>query len=173
MIRLEEQTTVSDRSWGFQSRSVRPDFPTYDGEDDPLEWLFRAEQFFIYHNTSPAQRLLIVSFHLKGRALHWYKLLETDQAITSWEAFSRALTLRFGPTEYDIPAIALSNLRQQTTISAYRKHFKILATKVEGLSEKLRTAQFISGLKDELRYDVQLFKPASFFAAAGFARLLE
>ncbi|KAK0572834.1 hypothetical protein LWI29_037947 [Acer saccharum] len=205
MIRLEERTTISDKSsadiqqqidmlassfgvissadratssnhvdhGGVQSRSVRLDFPTYDGEDDPLEWLFRVEQFFIYHNTSSAQRLLIVSFHLKGPALHWYKLLETDQAITSWEAFSRALTLRFDPTEYDDPAIALFKLRQQTTIFAYQKHFEILATKVEGLSEKLRTAQFISGLKDELRYDVQLFKPASFSVAAGLAHLLE
>lgn len=205
MIRLEERTTISDKSnadiqqqinmlvssfgaissadrastsnhsdqGGIQSCSVKLVFPTYDGENDPLEWLFRAEQFFIYHNTSPAQRLLIVSFHLKGPALHWYKLLETDQVITSWEAFSRALTLRFSPTEYDDPAIPLSKLRQQTTVSTYQKHFKILATKVVELSERLRTAQFISGLKDELRYDVQLFKPASFSAATSLARLLE
>ncbi|KAI9164982.1 hypothetical protein LWI28_005610 [Acer negundo] len=140
-ISSADRATSSNHSdqWCIQSRSVKLDFPTYDGEDDPLEWLFKAEQFFIYHNTSLTQRLLIVSFHLKGLAFHWYKLIETNQAITSWEAFSRALTLWFGPSKYDDPAIALSNLRQQTTIFAYQKYFEILATKVEGLSKRLLT----------------------------------
>ncbi|KAH7670301.1 Retrotransposon gag domain-containing protein [Dioscorea alata] len=165
-------TTHSDIG-GIHSRSVRLDFPTYDGEEDPTNWLFRVEQFFLYHQTSPAQRLLIVSFHLRRPALHWYKLLESDHAITSWEAFSKALILRFGPTEYEDLAISLTKLHQQTTVSAYQKHFEALATKVAGLSENLLTAKFISGLKDELRYDVQIFKPTTFSATVGLARLLE
>ncbi|KAK0606163.1 hypothetical protein LWI29_034764 [Acer saccharum] len=76
MIRLEERTTVFDKSnagiqhinmlassfgdissadratssnhsyqGDIQSRYVKLDFPTYDGEDDPLEWLFITEIF--------------------------------------------------------------------------------------------------------------------------------
>ncbi|KAM0944511.1 putative ABC transporter type 1, transmembrane domain superfamily [Dioscorea sansibarensis] len=71
---------------GIHSGSVLLNFLTYDGED-PSDWLFSVEQFFLYHQNSPAERLLIVSFHLQGPALHWYKLLESNQAITSWEVF--------------------------------------------------------------------------------------
>nr|GEZ63928.1 putative ankyrin repeat-containing domain, PGG domain protein [Tanacetum cinerariifolium] len=49
----------------LQVRHVKLDFPRFDGSD-PFNWLFRAEQFFVYYETSDAQRLTIASIHFKG-----------------------------------------------------------------------------------------------------------
>lgn len=46
-------------------RSVRLDFPKFDGSD-PLNWLFRAEQFFAYYATQDSQRLTIAAVHFEG-----------------------------------------------------------------------------------------------------------
>ncbi|GKF72487.1 hypothetical protein Tco_0208601, partial [Tanacetum coccineum] len=46
----------------FNVRQVKLDFPRFGGSD-PLNWLFRAEQFFSYYDTPDAQRLTIASVH--------------------------------------------------------------------------------------------------------------
>ena len=40
---------------------------------DPLDWLFQAEQYFIFYQIPPDQRLSMVTFHMKVDALSWFK----------------------------------------------------------------------------------------------------
>jgi hypothetical protein len=52
----------------IHTRALHLDFPRYDG-GDPSGWLYRAEQFFEYHQTQPAHQIRIASFHLEEEAL--------------------------------------------------------------------------------------------------------
>lgn len=47
----------------FQTRNMKLNFPRFDGSD-PLQWLFRAEQFFTYYDTPDAQRLTIAAVQI-------------------------------------------------------------------------------------------------------------
>jgi hypothetical protein len=56
---------------GIQTRAVRLDFPKFHGED-PSGWVYRANQFFNYHQTNPHHRVLLASFHMEGKVLVWF-----------------------------------------------------------------------------------------------------
>ncbi|KAK1615103.1 hypothetical protein QYE76_020620 [Lolium multiflorum] len=64
---------------------------TYDGVEDPLNWLNQCEQFF------QGQRTL-ASYHLRGAARTWYYSLEQDEGgMPPWDCFRELFLLRFGP----------------------------------------------------------------------------
>ena len=94
---------------------MKVDFPKFD-RDNPSEWVYRAQQFFVFHQTNPLHRILIFSFHMEGRALTWFKNMEESDHLTSWDAFVKALLTRFGPSAYDDPMEALTQLRQITIV---------------------------------------------------------
>jgi hypothetical protein len=49
------------------------DFPTYDGKEDPLEWLNRCEQFFWgTKDCAEAYKVWLAAYHMTGTAQTWY-----------------------------------------------------------------------------------------------------
>jgi hypothetical protein len=56
---------------GIQTRAICLDFPKFNGEE-PNGWIYRANQFFTYHQTNPHHRVLFASFHMEGKALTWF-----------------------------------------------------------------------------------------------------
>ncbi|KAJ4967906.1 hypothetical protein NE237_014607 [Protea cynaroides] len=56
----------------IQTRTIRLDFPRFDGVD-PAGWIFKVELFFNYHGTPDAQLLLVSSFHMDAPALQWFQ----------------------------------------------------------------------------------------------------
>lgn len=58
----------------FQVRNVKLDFSRFDGTN-VLEWIFRAEQFFDYHNTPDVGRLTIASIHMDKEVVPWYQMM--------------------------------------------------------------------------------------------------
>lgn len=63
----------------------------------PLVGYIELISFFLFNHTTPQHKLFIVSFHMEGNALIWFKEIERSGAIIGWEAFERALLVRFGP----------------------------------------------------------------------------
>ncbi|KAL0303885.1 UNVERIFIED_CONTAM: Retrovirus-related Pol polyprotein from transposon.6 [Sesamum radiatum] len=86
--------------------------PAFDGSA-PLDWLFQAEQYFAFYQIPPYQRLPMISFFIKGEALSWFKWMSSNHQLSSWEAFVRALELRFGPSSFENHQAALFKLRQR------------------------------------------------------------
>jgi hypothetical protein len=156
----------------IHTRALRLDFPRFDGSD-PAGWLYRAEQFFEYHQTQAIQQIRIASFHLEGDALQWYRWATTANPMATWPEFAKALLTSFGPTEYDDSAEALAKLQQVGSIREYQTEFEKLATQVSGLSEPFLISCFISGLKEDLRLNVKMFRPTSLTSTIGLARLQE
>ncbi|EMS50596.1 hypothetical protein TRIUR3_20355 [Triticum urartu] len=47
------------------------DFATYDGTEDPLNWLNQCDQFFRGQRTLASERTWLASYHLRGAAQTW------------------------------------------------------------------------------------------------------
>ncbi|MCI39011.1 hypothetical protein A2U01_0060240 [Trifolium medium] len=71
----------------FQVRSVKLDFPRFDGKD-VLNWIFKAEQFFDYHNTPDEDRLIISSVHLDQDVVPWFQMIQRSNPFRSWQEFT-------------------------------------------------------------------------------------
>ncbi|XP_042988692.1 uncharacterized protein LOC122316222 [Carya illinoinensis] len=163
--RNHEERTV------FQ-RSVRLDFPQFSG-NDPLGWIFKANQYFDCFQIPFHQKLMVASHHMQGDALVWYQNALDSGQFNSWESLVVALQGRFGPSMFDDPMEALTRLKQTTSISLYTSQFEALANRLKGLSERHKMSCFISGLKDEIRIPVKMFNPLNLGAAFGLAKLQE
>nr|XP_023922229.1 uncharacterized protein LOC112033677 [Quercus suber] len=57
--------------------NLKLDFPRFHGED-PTYWVYRANQFFSYHNTAEHQKVMMASYHLEEEALIWFQ--DAEQA---------------------------------------------------------------------------------------------
>jgi hypothetical protein len=44
-------------------------FPTFNGKEDPLDWLKKCEQFFYDQQTRHGDRVWLASYHLTGTTL--------------------------------------------------------------------------------------------------------
>lgn len=98
---------------GIQARTIRLDFPRFDG-GDPSEWILKAQQFFSYFGTPENQKLELASFHMEGKALTWFCWLKDSSPVASWEEFLEALRVRFGPTAFEDPVGAFTKLSKWT-----------------------------------------------------------
>jgi hypothetical protein len=156
----------------FQVRYVKLDFPRFDGKN-VMNWIFKAEQFFDYHNTPDADRLIIASVHLDHDVVPWYQMLQRTHPFRSWQEFTRALELDFGPSAYDCPRAALFKLNQGGSVSEYYREFTALANRVYGVSTEAFLDCFISGLQADVRRDVLALSPAKLPKAFALAKLFE
>ncbi|XP_042501028.1 uncharacterized protein LOC122078897 [Macadamia integrifolia] len=156
----------------FPARSMRLDFPKFNGED-PLGWIFRAEQFFEFNGTGEALRLSIASFHMEGKALQWYQWMNKQAQFPSWHCFTHALEARFGPTEYEDHQGALAKLFQTSTVLDYQEKIEALANRCHNLSTSFLVSCFISGLKPEIRCEVMSFQLTTLPQTMGLAKLQE
>ena len=147
-------------------------FPRFNGED-PINWIYRAEQYFEFQNIVAETQVQLASFHLEGIALQWHRWLTKFRGPLSWNDFTKAILLRFGPTEYEDPSEALSHLKQTTTVVANQEAFEGLSHQVEGLPEPFLIGCFIVGLRDDIRLDVKIKQPRTLTSAIGVSRLIE
>lgn len=89
-----------------------------------MEWIFKAEQFFEYHNTPYVDRLVIASIHLDHNVISWFKRIQRTHPFRSWQEFTRALELDYGPSAYECPRSTLFKLQQTGTVTVLsRVHF--------------------------------------------------
>ena len=73
----------------------RLEFPRFN-RTDPLGWLYRTEQFFLNQQTPTSQRLLMTSYHVEGKTLQWFRWMDINNVVLSWDEFANALIVRFG-----------------------------------------------------------------------------
>ncbi|XP_062176260.1 uncharacterized protein LOC133881329 [Alnus glutinosa] len=154
----------------LKPKSVRLDFPRFDG-DDPETWCCRAEQFFELYNTPAEQRLSITSFHMDGRALVWFREMRASNLVTTWPEFIRSMQVRFGRGSYDDPMEKLLKLKQEGPLDDYKTQFDTLALKVQDLLESHKLSCFLGGLKDDIRLPVRMFNPKTLVDAYSLARM--
>nr|GFB23968.1 hypothetical protein [Tanacetum cinerariifolium] len=93
-----------------QPRPPKILLPTFDGSN-PLDWVFQAENYFTYYAIPPNQRIPLFVFYFTGDALSWYKHLSNNHLLGTWQEFTRALEILFGPSTYENHQATLFKLR--------------------------------------------------------------
>lgn len=104
---------------------IRLEFPHFDG-NNPASWVFKANHFFEFHQIPNNQKLLMVSFHMEGKALLWYQNTLDSCQFFGWESFVKALQVRFRPSTYNDPIEALTRLKQTSYVTSYNAQFQTL-----------------------------------------------
>ncbi|KAG2685435.1 hypothetical protein I3760_10G124800 [Carya illinoinensis] len=156
----------------IQPRPIRLDFPVFNG-DNPHGWLFKVKHFCTYHSILPQHKMRLVSLHMEGKALVWFQDLEESGRINTWDAFVKALLIRFGPITYDDPMEQLAKLSQKGSVDDYKSDFEALSNRLRGVSEDCKLSCFLSGLKDDIRVSVKMFTPTDLLTAYGLAKMQE
>lgn len=110
---LMEGIPLCEVNGNIQARSLRLEFPRFDG-GDPSEWILKAQQFFSYFGTPENQKLELASFHMEGKALTWFCWLKDSSPVANWEEFVEVLRVRFGPTAFEDPVGAFTKLPKWT-----------------------------------------------------------
>lgn len=110
---------------------------------------------------------------MQGDALGWFKCMHSNKQLSTWDAFTRALELRFGPSSFANHEVALFKLKQTGSVTEFRLQFEKISNCVSGLSADSLLNCFISGLKDEIQHELAVLKPTSLAEAIGLAKLLE
>jgi len=151
---------------------VKLDFPRFDGSN-PLDWIFRAEQYFAYYHTPDVDRLTIASVNFEGVVIPWFQLLQRANQLPTWTALVTAIELQFGPSPFDSPRARLFKLSQTSSVVEYYNEFLLLANRSQGLTEATLLDCFISGLKDPIRRDVLAQSPCTVLKAVSLARLFD
>jgi len=166
------QPRSSGAGGSVQTRFSQIDFPHFSSED-PMRWIYKVEKFFRYQRTAANERVVLASFHLQDDALQWYRWFEKARPNITWEEFTQALCVCFGPTNYEDFDEALAKLQQIGTVREYQTQLERLVTRVQDWPEKALVGSYIGGLKEEIRSKVKLFRPTSLLHAASLAKLHE
>ncbi|VFQ74456.1 unnamed protein product [Cuscuta campestris] len=116
--------------------------PKTDGSD-PLGWLFKAHEYFVFYGVAEDARLPAVSLMLEGPALDWFRWRQRNVLVSSWSDFVSQFKLRFDPL-------------------SYVDYFGLLSKSL-----------FHAGLKSHLQHEIMLLKPGSLSASFALARELE
>lgn len=169
---MQDFLTILNRNdW---QRHIQLDAPRFHGDDDPYAWAFRINHYFSFHNTAEAQRLQIVCLYLDGKALCWFRWLETSGLLTTWDDFLQQVKLRFGSSRFEDHMGNLSKLVQKGSVEEFMSEFERAAVKVEGvLPEALQISLYVSGLKPYIRREVQVRRQTTVEEAFALARLFE
>ncbi|KAF5470911.1 hypothetical protein F2P56_011397 [Juglans regia] len=153
-------------------RNIKVEFPRFSG-GNPVAWVYKANQYFLYHQVPPGQRIFFASFYMEEEALVWFQNSSEAGLFRSWDEFTQALQVRFGLSVYDDPMEALTRLKQLSAVAAYKTEFELISNRLKGISEKNKLSCFISGLKDEVRFAVKMFNPKNLNDAFGLAKIQE
>nr|KYP73255.1 Transposon Ty3-G Gag-Pol polyprotein [Cajanus cajan] len=97
--------------------------------------------------------------------------MHNNGLLTSWDAFLRALELRFAPSKFEDPIAALCKLSQTQLLQDYITEFESIANRISGYPASFYLSCFISGLKPHLRREVTALQPTDMPQAVAFAKL--
>lgn len=167
-----EVATSSHSVLAFGTKYAKIDFLKFFG-DDPTGWIYKCERFFEYNSIDNGNKVKLAILHLEDRALQWYQWFEKTHCIVNWGTFKQGILARFGPDEYEDAVGALTKLRQHSTVKEYQEQFEILANKTLNLPKSFFTSCFVSGLKEEIRANVLMFRPTTTTQAISLAKLQE
>ena len=150
----------------------KPDYPRFSGTG-PSEWLFQLEKYFRYYGTPAEDKIAIAAMQLQEEANRWYQGYERERPCHNWEDFKSALVRRFGPTALEDANIAIKQLQQTGSVSAYQSAFEDLQARIPTCPEPLLIGLYVGGLNRRILLQVQVWKPSSLQDAYALARHFE
>jgi hypothetical protein len=126
------------------------EFPTYDGLDDPLNWLNHCEQFFSGQQTPLADYTWLAAYHLRGAAQTRYFTLVQDEGQPPWERFKELCHLQFGPPVRGSRLAELGRIQFHSTVQDYTDRFNTVLCHARNLDSSQKADLYVGGLPDHI-----------------------
>lgn len=123
---------------------------------DPEGWIYQAEEYFTFHGIFDDSKSQIAGFHITRGALAWIRGLRRNNLLTTWERFKEDMRERFGGNAFEDKLQELCKIRQIASVANYLEKFEELLNEVTRQSEASLISFFISGLKPELKSELNL-----------------
>lgn len=159
---------------GGRKHGIKLDFPTFDGSEDPLVWLYRCEKFFSIQCTDEKDKVGLAAFHMLGEVQVWYHLLELQKPHLGWIEFKRCCSFRFGQPSHSSPWRDVFDLKQTGSVDEYLRQFEqCLARATHLISVDQYVNLFTAGLDESIRFDVEMQNPTDLIEATNLARAFE
>jgi hypothetical protein len=156
MDMMAASTTRTDTSRGGGFNRPKLNFPSFDGESDPLPWLTKCASYFHGMRTMEEEKVWMVALHLEGATVEWYHALERDHGILSWPRFFGFVNMRFRPPLQTNGMAELKDLCLTGTVDEYTRQLSLLLCHCNDLSMPQQVNMFTAGLSEPLRTDVEL-----------------
>lgn len=131
-------------------KTIKVDFPRYEGKWDPTIWLCKAEQFFELHDIPTTERVSLASFHLEGDAHLWYQLLRQEMILVSWDDFKKRLNSRYRSNQYLDFFVELTHLQQARSVLDYQEKFEKLLAKSGPMDQARLVNCFVGGIREPI-----------------------
>lgn len=138
---------------------------------DPTYWLYKVRKYFEYHRTSEDGKLPLAILHLDGAAPSWFRWLQTNRQVRSWQEFVFQMQARFGPSPYDGPSTQLFRLYQSSTIEEYEYQRHKITNKIPGLPDSYLKRCNMGGLRWDSKKEVIADQPYNLQHAIGHSQL--
>lgn len=148
------------------------DFPIFDGDDVRI-WIDNCESYFLLYSILEGFKVTAASLNLKGRVAHWFQVFRDTIELFDWSQFKTAVLTEFEVSTHSDKMLELLTLKQTGSIMDYKVHFEKLVYHIKlfdkAISETFLVAQFLLGLKWEIRAGVELQFPQTLSMAAQLA----
>ncbi|XP_026453896.1 uncharacterized protein LOC113355284 [Papaver somniferum] len=149
-------------------------FPRFYGTN-PRGWIRKCERYFQLNSVGDVHKVDLASIHFDGKADSWFLDYQEGKILIDWLQFSSDICCRFEDVAYDNYVSSFNKLSQLTTVEEYYERYEslkyLMKDRNPSLSDAYFTMSFISGLKEEIRNQVQMFKPNSDTDAFYLARM--
>ena len=156
----------------FHSVAKKIELPFFRGED-PFNWVSRAEAYFTIQGTSPELKLELTQIFMEGPPQHWSKMLKEEDPCLNWEKFKQALFDQFVDQFSGNLFIQLKMLQQEGLVDEFGEEFDMVASQISGMTDDQYLGLFMGGLKEEIRMEVQILEPTTWYRAILMARNVE
>lgn len=157
---------------GNNWRYRKLDMPLFDG-DNPDGWILRSERYFNFYKLSEGDKLEAAIVALEGDALLWFQWEHRRRPITRWDELKSLLLRQFRPIYAGTLYQQWLALVQTGTVHEYQRSFIELLAPLSNIAEDVILGQFVNGLQEDIRSEVQLFEPISIDHAMSIAIKVE
>ncbi|KAL5706540.1 hypothetical protein ACHQM5_024694 [Ranunculus cassubicifolius] len=152
------------------------DFPAFSG-DNVRTWIQKSKRYFLFHPIEETHKVLFASLHFHGKAESWYQSSQDSLGELSWEHFILMIQARFFEDVGENIIGEFNKLRQTSTVEEYQSRFEelqsLMLQKNPSRTMEYFVASFISGLREDIRHIVLMFRPDTLQYAISLARLQE
>lgn len=79
---------------------MKQETPRFDGIN-PHGWIFKIEEYFKFYGTEEQNQMKIITLHMGGDALVWYRWIKDNEMFTLWIDFQNKVKRHFGPSKFE------------------------------------------------------------------------
>ncbi|XP_027183811.1 uncharacterized protein LOC113782099 [Coffea eugenioides] len=180
-LRLTTSTEGPGISQEYRGRQFTPNVPRLElpmfNSGNPREWVRKCQKYFLNYQIAENHKVDVAEMFLEGKADNWFQGVKLVKPGILWGEFSELLCERFsGGSSRDIVE-EFNKLQQRGSVEEYEEKFEELKTlmlmKNPRLDELYFVSSFISGLKEDIKPMVKMFKPQTLMKAFEVAELQE